>query len=384
MSETFDAAARPDLAYIAKLRANPDLWDRENSRWRPNLYPENFSMIAEDNTKIRSRSVPLRDVRVETLWSERLINASPLIAYNAHFNGPKLTTALTKRGIMSAISKHVPLDKQIKVLTQAEGHLVWKVLGIADHQKEMDTLKTVFEKVAKNQAAPHLNVMIDASNGHMEQMPALVEDVRKTYGKMVTIVAGNVVTASMTRILVQAGADGIKGNHGPAEICDTHAVAGEHSATLTTTLRCAEAAHELGAFYICDGGGLSTSGNAVMQLVAGADFLMTGGLFAGVRECDEDFIKMVDANGNTYEAMAYSGGASKATLDRNYNGVAEHRPIEGRTRFVRLKTIGLEGVVRQWHNGIASACSFAGVYDPHDLRGKIIEPTRPRRDYVYE
>lgn len=381
---SFDAPYKQNVAYIKKLRSYPDLWDKENNRWRPNLYPEDFSLLAATDTTITSRAEPSRLVTVKTLYSQREIVARPEMVYNGHFNGLCLTNAVAQYGIMSALPKYMPHENQLSILRGEHGHLAWKVVGIADLDKELGNVRSTFEALAATNTNPHLNIMVDASNGHMLKMSTMITRLREEFRESVTIVAGNVVTSEMTERLIKAGADGVKGNHGPAEICDTHTVAGEHSATLTTTLRCAEAAHKLGGIYICDGGGLSTPGNAVIQLVAGADFLMTGGLWAGLRECDANFVKMVDpATNEPYEVMEYHGGASEWSLTQYHGGVADHRPIEGRTRYVRLKAGGLEAVVRQYANGIASAASFCGVMGPHGLRGAVIEPTRRRRDYRY-
>lgn len=374
-----------NVAYIAKLRANPDLWDKVNKRWRPNLYPEQFSLVAATNSPVHTRALPSRTVSVTTPHSGREIkDVSPLIAYNGHFNGPRLTTALIERRIMSAISKHVPLEDQIRVLCGPNGHLVWKVIGINEPAKELTVLNKTLNAITAANPDGHLNVMIDASQGHLQKMTNTIAAARKAFGKAITIVAGNATTKEQVEEYVEAGADGAKLNHGPAEICYTHRVAGTHRATLTTTLECAEAAHALGAFVISDGGGLSTSGNAAIQLAVGADFLMSGSIFAGLRECDAKFIKEEDPKtGRETEYMLYSGGASEFSRTSFYNGGTDKQPIEGTTIRKPVKHSGLDAVMQQWHNGLASFASFAGAFNFHDLRGSRIEPTKWRPDFHY-
>jgi IMP dehydrogenase/GMP reductase len=94
-----------------------------------------------------------------------------------------------------------------------------------------------------------------------------------------TIFAGNVVTPEMTEQLLLSGADVVKVGIGPGSVCTTRKQTGVGYPQLSAVLECAEAAHGLGGHVISDGG-CTCPGDFSKAFGAGADFIMSGGMFA--------------------------------------------------------------------------------------------------------
>ena len=63
-------------------------------------------------------------------------------------------------------------------------------------------------------------ICLDVANGYQRSFVQRVEDYRKAFPDKV-IIAGNVVTPDITRILLKAGADIIKLGIGPGSVCTT-------------------------------------------------------------------------------------------------------------------------------------------------------------------
>jgi IMP dehydrogenase/GMP reductase len=97
-----------------------------------------------------------------------------------------------------------------------------------------------------------------------------------------TIFAGNVVTPEMTEQLLLSGADVVKVGIGPGSVCTTRKQTGVGYPQLSAVLECAEAAHGLGGHVISDGG-CTCPGDFSKAFGAGADFIMSGGMFAVLR-----------------------------------------------------------------------------------------------------
>ena len=125
-------------------------------------------------------------------------------------------------------------------------------------------------------------IVVDTAHGHSAMVAAAVAEIKRMAPE-VQIVAGNVATATATRALIDAGADGIKVGIGPGSICTTRVVAGVGVPQLTAIMESAAEAAKSGVPVIADGG-LRTSGDVAKALAAGASSVMVGSLLAGTEE----------------------------------------------------------------------------------------------------
>ena len=88
---------------------------------------------------------------------------------------------------------------------------------------------------------------------------------------------------------MDAGADGVKVGVGPGSICTTRVVAGVGVPQLSAIFEAAQAIKGSGVPIIGDGG-IRYTGDIVKALVAGANTIMAGSLFAGVAEAPGETI----------------------------------------------------------------------------------------------
>ena len=125
-------------------------------------------------------------------------------------------------------------------------------------------------------------IAIDTAHGHSKGVLDEVKRVKTAFPQL-QIIAGNVATGAAAKALAEAGADAVKVGVGPGSICTTRIIAGIGMPQLTALIEAAQALEGTGVPVIADGG-IRYSGDIVKALVAGANVIMAGGLFAGTEE----------------------------------------------------------------------------------------------------
>jgi IMP dehydrogenase len=216
-------------------------------------------------------------------------------------------------------------------------------------------------------------VAIDTAHGHSENVIQTLTKI-KTDHKDLQVVAGNIATAQATRDLIKYGADAVKVGMGPGAICTTRVVAGAGVPQITAIMECAQVASKLGIPLIADGG-IKYSGDIVKAIVAGADSVMIGSLFAGTEETPGEIVLHEGRSFKSYRGMGSISAMKEGSRDR----YAQHDIEEG-----KLVAEGIEGRVAykgklsdsiyQLVGGLRSGMGYCGVETIEDLKknGKFI------------
>lgn len=197
-------------------------------------------------------------------------------------------------------------------------------------------------------------ICLDIANGYSEHFTDTVARVREAHPEHI-LIAGNVVTPSRTADLVHAGADIVKVGIGPGSVCTTRKQTGVGYPQLSAIMECAEAAHELGAHVMGDGG-ITCPGDCSKAFAGGADFVMVGGMFAGHEESGGELVVRDDG---TKMKMFY-GMSSSTAMNAYAGGVAEYRSSEGKTVMLPFKG-PVEFTVRDLLGGVRSTCTYIGA-----------------------
>jgi IMP dehydrogenase len=210
-------------------------------------------------------------------------------------------------------------------------------------------------------------ICIDTAHGHSAGVLHMVENVRKLYPDL-TIVAGNVATASATKDLVLAGADCVKVGIGPGSICTTRVVAGIGVPQITAISDCFEEAEKLGIKIIADGG-IKYSGDIAKAIAAGASSVMLGSLFAGTQESPGETELY---QGRSFKV--YRGMGSMAAMSQS-NGSSDRYFQEGKKKLVPEGVEGrvpykgpLSETVYQLVGGLRSAMGYCGTKNLYELQ----------------
>lgn len=186
---------------------------------------------------------------------------------------------------------------------------------------------------------------LDVANGYRKDFLEFVSQVRKDFPNKV-IIAGNVVTRAGTRNLIEAGADIVKVGLGSGSVCTTRIKTGVGYPQVSAVMECANAAHELSKYIIADGG-CRTPGDIAKAFVAGADFVMLGGMLAGHQESSES--EYVEFHGNAY-----------------FNN-EDYKTAEGKQALIKNRG-PIENTIKDILGGLRSACSYVGAENLLELR----------------
>ena len=211
-------------------------------------------------------------------------------------------------------------------------------------------------------------ICIDTAHGHSQGVLDAIKLVKSQY-KDLQIIGGNVATAEGAKALVAAGVDGVKVGVGPGSICTTRIVAGVGVPQLSAIHNAAQGVAGTGVPIIGDGG-IRYSGDVVKALVAGADTVMAGSLFAGVEEAPGETIIYDGRKFKVYRGMGSLGAMQLGSKDRYFQDVEDDikklvpEGIEGRVPFKG----NLTEVMLQYIGGLRAGMGYCGAADIIALR----------------
>ncbi|MQA33735.1 IMP dehydrogenase [Modestobacter roseus] len=220
-------------------------------------------------------------------------------------------------------------------------------------------------------------LVVDTAHGHQRAVLEMVARVKKDFanvGHGVQVVGGNIATRAGAQALIDAGVDAVKVGVGPGSICTTRVVAGVGVPQVTAIYEAALAARPAGVPVIADGG-LQYSGDIAKALVAGADTVMIGGLFAGVEEAPGELVFMNGKQYKTYRGMGSLGAMQKRgnqsfSRDRYFaddvlsDDKLVPEGIEGQVPYRGP----LSGVAHQLVGGLRAGMGYAGAATIADLQ----------------
>lgn len=219
-------------------------------------------------------------------------------------------------------------------------------------------------------------LVVDTSHGYSKGVLDRIRRIKDTHTDM-QVIGGNIVTGDAALALVEAGADGVKVGIGPGSICTTRVVAGVGVPQVSAVAEVAAALAKSGVPFIADGG-IRYSGDIAKALVAGANSVMIGGLFAGTEESPGEVELYQGRSYKSYRGMGSLGamGESHGSSDRYFQDTTEEleklvpEGIEGRVAYKG----SLVAIVHQLVGGVRAAMGYTG--------SSTIEEMRTRPEFV--
>ena len=219
-------------------------------------------------------------------------------------------------------------------------------------------------------------IVLDSAHGHSKNIISTLKNVKAHYPEL-DVVVGNIATAEAAKMLVEAGADGVKVGIGPGSICTTRIIAGVGVPQLTAIYDCANAIKGSGVPVIADGG-LRYSGDCVKALAAGGDCVMVGSMFAGTEESPGETIIYNGRKFKTYRGMGSIDAMKAGSSDRYFQGGEKNdmklvpEGIVGRVPFKG----SLSETVYQLVGGIRSGMGYCGAQNIATLQqAKFVQIT---------
>lgn len=220
-------------------------------------------------------------------------------------------------------------------------------------------------------------VFVDTAHGHSRGVLNMVKLIKETF-KGLQVIGGNIATGEAALALIEAGADGLKVGIGPGSICTTRIVAGVGVPQLSAIMEVSSVAKKYDVPVIADGG-IKQTGDIAKAIVAGADSVMMGSLFAGCDESPGEKLIFEGRPYKVYRGMGSLGAMSQGSADRYFQDVEDEiskyvpEGIEGRVPFKGL----VSETIYQFVGGLRSAMGYSGCGTIKEMKenGQFIKIT---------
>jgi IMP dehydrogenase len=211
-------------------------------------------------------------------------------------------------------------------------------------------------------------IVVDTAHGHSQGVLDRVRWIKRSFPD-VQVVGGNIATAAAARDLAEAGADGVKVGIGPGSICTTRIVAGVGVPQITAVAEVAAALKGSGVPLIADGG-IRFSGDLAKAIVAGANCVMIGSMFAGTEEAPGEVELFQGRSYKSYRGMGSLAAMAKGSSDRYFqdseSAVEKLVPegIEGRVPYKGP----IAAIVHQLIGGVRASMGYVGCSNIEEMR----------------
>ena len=314
-------------------------------------------------------------------WSTKEWHGVPLMAANMDTTGTfNMGTSLNNYEAITCLHKHYGADA-------IEGYYkhynvepnVWVSIGMnIEHE-----LERLFKLEDNTSIQP--NICIDIANGYTEKFVDYCSRIRMEFPSSI-IMAGNVATPEMVSELILHGeVDIVKVGIGPGSACTTRLKAGVGYPQLSAVAECSHVAHGLRSDIgrlglICADGGCRYPADVAKAYAAGADFVMLGGMLAGTKECEGEWVEKA---GTKY--LTFYGMSSKKAQEKHAGELLNYRSSEGRVKKIPYKGKA-EVVINDILGGVRSACAYTGATSLKDFSktARFVRVNRTHNDLSVE
>lgn len=213
-------------------------------------------------------------------------------------------------------------------------------------------------------------LVVDTAHGHSKNVIDRVRKIKQAYPK-IQVIGGNIATGDAALALAEAGADAVKVGIGPGSICTTRIVTGVGVPQISAIANVVEALDGSGVPVIADGG-IRFSGDLSKAIVAGADSVMMGSMFAGTEEAPGEVELYQGRTYKSYRGMGSLGAMAKTqgSSDRYFQDASQGAEklvpegIEGRIPYKGP----LSAIVHQLMGGLRSSMGYTGSLDIQTMR----------------
>lgn len=290
---------------------------------------------------------------------------------------------LLKAGMFATLHKFYTAEELIDFMRQCQNEKIdysnlFISIGIKNDIRELDKLKEIEDGAMWFKP----NICIDAPNFYIDKAFEVLKHCRELFPESV-IMCGNIASSDICHKLLDY-ADILKVGIGPGSVCRTRSVTGCGVPMVSCILDCADVVHSVGGM-ICADGGIVEVGDICKAFALNADFVMSGGMFAGTDEAEGEVIEkcyktneyaidMIDGSKpipdqplyDIKKYKLYYGMSSTLANNKFAGGMSNYKASEGREAFIPY-TGSLDKILQDIKGGIASACTYIGAANVKDM-----------------
>jgi GMP reductase len=308
-------------------------------------------LILPKRSEYSSRSEVSLERTFKFKYSPHTWTGVPIMVSNMDTTGTiEMALEMQKHKILTCLHKYYTLDD----LKDTCIDIRYCAISTGISESDLENLDKIV-KLLK----PYF-ICIDVANGYMSKFIETCRKIREKYPETI-LIAGNVCTSQGVLELVMEGkVDIVKVGIGSGSCCTTRKQTGIGMPQLSAVVECADTAHGLDAHIISDGG-LQVVGDFSKAYGAGADFVMSGSMFAGHTESGG---KLIEENDRKYKV--FYGMSSSTAMNKYSGGVAHYRSSEGKT--VKIDYRGdVKNTILDICGGIRSTMTYIGAKKIKDI-----------------
>jgi IMP dehydrogenase len=252
------------------------------------------------------------------------------------------------------------IEKYSNAALDGEGRLV---VGAAIGVHDID-----IERAHKVVDAGADVLFLDIAHGHSIYSSKMIEKLKIKEKIKTPVIIGNVATKEGVQFAYDKGADGIKVGIGPGFVCKTRNVTGTGVPQITAILEAKEVLKDKkDAPPIIADGGVRETGDPGKAIVAGADCVMWGSVWAGTDMSPGDVVKTAGQLQKRIRGMA-----SRAVFEeRKKMGDSTTNPElytpEGREIFTPYQG-STDTLLKEYVGALRSAMSYTGTHSIKELQ----------------
>ena len=290
---------------------------------------------------------------------------------------------LLKAGMFATLHKFYTAEETIDFMRQCQNEKIdysnlFISIGIKNGIRELDKLKEIEDGAMWFKP----NICIDAPNFYIDKAFEVLKHCRELFPESV-IMCGNIASSDICHKLLDY-ADILKVGIGPGSVCRTRSVTGCGVPMVSCILDCADVVHSVGSM-ICADGGIVEVGDICKAFALNADFVMSGGMFAGTDEAEGEVIEkcyktneyaidMIDGSKpipdqplyDIKKYKLYYGMSSTLANNKFAGGMKDYKASEGREVLIPY-TGSLDKILQDIRGGVASACTYIGATKVKDI-----------------
>jgi GMP reductase len=334
-------------------------------------------LIVPQRSTLTSRSQINLERTFQFYHSPRVWAGIPIICANMSFCSFGIAKVLAKHKMIACLHKYHNTNDLNDYFNKNPDNINYTFISIGYKKSDLNHLLELKQKLGKQP-----NICIDVPNGHMDAFVKYCKKVRENFPESI-IIAGNVTNTSSTQeLIIYGGVDIVKCGIGGGSACTTRFITGCGLPQLSCCLENSYVAHglqngnkKLG--LICSDGGHKNIGDVCKALCSGSDFIMLGGYFSGVEECEGEwkyeylveagssapgFWQPIDPENNNIKRktqFTYYGMSTHYSQELYENNLKNYRASEGTKISVTYKGT-LDKVIQELLGGIRSCCCYIG------------------------
>ncbi len=309
-----------------------------------------------------------------------------------------IAKVMTPKNKVVAVTKETPTQKAIEFMktnriqkipvVDRRGHLVG-VYTLKDFSYQTQYPQASFDRMGRLLVGAAIGVqspdidrvhmlieagvdvlVLDIAHGGLIYTSEMLHRLKNKEKIKTPIIAGNIATSEGARYIYDNGADGIKVGVGPGYVCETRNVAGVGVPQITAIMEVADVmAKKRSPIPIIADGGIREPGDLPKAIVAGANGVMIGSLFAGTRESPGE--QMLE-NGTLKKLVRGMASASAFQKRKSIGGSTTngaHYTPEGRAIATPYKG-SVTKLLFDFDGGLRSSMSYVGAHTIAEMQEK--------------